>query len=34
LIRFVDSPQQAFEVLKDELERRVGLRRGIKHPFI
>jgi uncharacterized protein (TIGR00730 family) len=34
LIRLVDSPQQAFEILKDELGRRIGLRRGIKHPFI
>ncbi len=34
LIRFVDSPQQAFEILKDELERRFGLRPAIKHPFV
>jgi uncharacterized protein (TIGR00730 family) len=33
LIRFVDSPPQAFEILKDELGRRVGLPRGTKHPF-
>jgi len=34
LIRFVDSPQQAFGILKDELEQRFGLRPVIKHPFI
>ena len=34
LIRFVDSPQQAFEMLKDELGRRFGLRPVIKHPFV
>ena len=34
LIRFVDSPQQAFEILKDELGRRFGLRPVIKHPFV
>jgi uncharacterized protein (TIGR00730 family) len=33
VIRFVDSPQQAFEILKDELGRRFGLRPVIKHPF-
>jgi uncharacterized protein (TIGR00730 family) len=33
LIRFVDSPQQAFAILKDELGRRFGLRPVIKHPF-
>jgi hypothetical protein len=34
LIRFVDSPQQAFEILHDELGRRFGLRPVIKHPFV
>jgi len=34
LIRFVDSPPQALEILKDELGRRVGMPRRIKHPFI
>src|SRR5271157_480668 len=34
LIRFVDSPQQAFEILKDELGGRFGLRPAIKHPFV
>jgi len=34
LIRFVDSPQQAFGILKDELGQRFGLRPVVKHPFI
>ena len=34
LIRFVDSPQQAFETLKDELGRRLGLSPSLKHPFV
>ena len=34
VIRFVDSPQQAFEILKDELGQRFGLRPVIKHPFV
>jgi len=34
LIRFVDSPQQAFGILKDELGGRLGLHSGIKHPFV
>ena len=34
LIRFVDSPQQAFGILKDELGQRFGLRQFVKHPFI
>ena len=34
LFRFVDSPQEAFEILKDELGRRFGLRPAIKHPFV
>jgi hypothetical protein len=34
LIRFVDSPQQAFEILKDELGRRLGVRAHLKHPFV
>jgi hypothetical protein len=34
LIRFVDSPQQAFEILKDELGQRFRQRPVIKHPFI
>jgi uncharacterized protein (TIGR00730 family) len=34
LIRFVDSPQQAFDILKDGLGRRFGLRPGIKHPLV
>ena len=34
LIRFVDSPRQAFEILKDELGRRFGLRPVIKHAFV
>lgn len=34
LIRFVDSPQQAFGILRDELGQRFGLRPVAKHPFI
>ena len=34
LIHFVDSPQQAFGILKEELGLRFGLRPVIKHPFI
>jgi uncharacterized protein (TIGR00730 family) len=34
LIRFVDSPQQAFEILREELEQRLGLRALTKHPFV
>jgi uncharacterized protein (TIGR00730 family) len=34
LIRFVDSPQQAFEILQAELGRRFRQRPVIKHPFI
>ena len=34
LIRFVDSPQQAFEFLKNELGPRLGVRPAIKHPFV
>jgi uncharacterized protein (TIGR00730 family) len=34
LIRFVDSPQQAFGILKDELGQRLGPRPVPKHPFI
>jgi hypothetical protein len=34
LIRFVDSPTQAFEILKNELGPRLGERQVIKHPFV
>jgi hypothetical protein len=34
LIRFVDSPPQAFEILREEVGRRVGVRALLKHPFI
>ena len=34
LIRFVDSPDQAFGILKDEIGLRLGPRPAIKHPFI
>jgi hypothetical protein len=34
LIRFVDSPSRAFEILKDELGPRLGDRQVIKHPFV
>ena len=34
LLRFVDSPQHAFAILKDEIGRRVGLQTGAKHPFV
>jgi uncharacterized protein (TIGR00730 family) len=34
LIRFVDSPQQAFGILKEEVGRRLGVRPLLKHPFI
>jgi hypothetical protein len=34
LIRLVDSPQQAFGVLKEELEQRLGLRPIVKHSFV
>jgi uncharacterized protein (TIGR00730 family) len=33
LIRFVDSPQHAFAVVKDELGKRLGVRSVVKHPF-
>jgi len=34
LFRFVDSPREAFEILKDELGRRFGIRPVTKHPFV
>ena len=34
LIRFVDTPQQAFEILKSELGARFGLHPAVKHPFV
>jgi uncharacterized protein (TIGR00730 family) len=34
LLRFVDSPQQAFEILKAEVGQRCGLRLATKHPFV
>jgi hypothetical protein len=34
LIRFVDSPQQAFAILKEEIGQRLGVRQAMKHPFI
>jgi len=34
LLRFVDSPEQAFEILKDEIGGRVGLHTSAKHPFV
>ena len=34
LIRFVDSPAQAFEILKNELGPRLGVRQVTKHPFV
>ena len=34
LIRFADSPQQAFAIVKDEVGGRVGLRPPTKHPFV
>jgi hypothetical protein len=34
LIRFADSPQRAFEILRDEVGPRIGLRQAHKHPFI
>jgi hypothetical protein len=34
LIRFVDSPSRAFEILKNELGPRLGERQAIKHPFV
>jgi uncharacterized protein (TIGR00730 family) len=34
LIRFVDSPQQAFQILKEELEQRFGLRPVVKHSLV
>jgi hypothetical protein len=34
VIRFVDSPQQAFEILKNEVGQRLGVRPAVKHPFI
>ena len=33
VFRFVDSPQQAFEILKDEIGRRIGVH-AVKHPFV
>jgi len=34
LIRFVNSPQEAFAILKDEIGRRLGWRPAMKHPFL
>jgi len=34
LIRFADSPQQAFDILKADLGRRLGLKPVAKHPFV
>ena len=34
LIRFVDSPRQAFDILKDELSRRLGFLPAVNHPFV
>ncbi len=34
LIRFVDSPKQAFDILRDELGQRLGLLPAVKHPFV
>ncbi|HXW15719.1 MAG TPA: LOG family protein [Terriglobia bacterium] len=34
VIRFADSPQHAFGILKNEVGQRLGLRPAIKHPFI
>jgi hypothetical protein len=34
VIRFADSPQQAFGILKDEVGQRLGLRPAIRHPFM
>jgi len=34
LLRFVDSPQGAFDILKDELGQRFGLRPVRRHPFV
>jgi uncharacterized protein (TIGR00730 family) len=33
-IRFADTPQEAFDLLKGELSRLLGVRQYIKHPFI
>jgi hypothetical protein len=32
-IRFVDSPQQAFAIVKEELGQRLGVRPVLRHPF-
>lgn len=34
LIRFVDSPKQAFDLLKVELEKRLRIHPVMKHPFV
>jgi uncharacterized protein (TIGR00730 family) len=34
LIRFVDTPQQAFEILRRDLSRILGVRPMVKHPFL
>jgi hypothetical protein len=34
LLRFADSPQEAFEVLKRDLSRLFGVRPVLKHPFV
>lgn len=34
LIRLVDTPQQAFQILKEELEQRLGLGPAAKHSFV
>jgi len=34
LIRFADSPHEAFTILKEEIGPRLGVRQAMKHPFI
>ena len=34
LLRFVDTPEEAFAILKDELAERLGARPFTKHPFV
>jgi len=34
LIRFADSPQEGFEIIKDDLTRILQIRTVVKHPFI
>jgi hypothetical protein len=34
LVRFADTPQEAFGILKHNLSRELGLRTAPRHPFV